>query len=76
MFARASLLLLLSLSGLAVSANAETAVEIERNSGGGGAMIPYLQCVPYARQVSGIRIFGDAHTWWDQAEGHLSLIHI
>ena len=30
---------------------------------------PYLQCVPYARQVTGIRIFGDAHTWWGQAEG-------
>ncbi|GAA4051220.1 CHAP domain-containing protein [Parerythrobacter jejuensis] len=27
----------------------------------------YLQCVPYAREVSGIRIFGDAHTWWEQA---------
>lgn len=32
--------------------------------------LPYLQCVPYARQVSGIRIFGDARTWWDQAAGH------
>ena len=31
--------------------------------------LPYLQCVPYARDVSGIRIFGDAHTWWDQAAG-------
>lgn len=31
--------------------------------------LPYLQCVPYARQVSGIQLFGDAHTWWDQAEG-------
>ncbi|UIP08240.1 CHAP domain-containing protein [Erythrobacter sp. SDW2] len=30
---------------------------------------PYLQCVPYAREVSGIAIFGDAYTWWDQAEG-------
>lgn len=29
----------------------------------------YLQCVPYARQLTGIQIFGDAHTWWDQAEG-------
>lgn len=28
-----------------------------------------LQCVPYARQLSGIRIFGDAWTWWDQADG-------
>ena len=75
MVARASLLLLLSLSGLAVTANAETAVEIDRNSGGGGTQDPYLQCVPYARQVSGIRIFGDAHTWWDQAEGHYARGH-
>jgi len=27
------------------------------------------QCVPFAREVSGVRIFGDAWTWWDQAEG-------
>jgi surface antigen len=39
-------------------------------SGGGSMKLPpYLQCVPYARQVSGIRLFGDAHTWWHQAEG-------
>lgn len=28
-----------------------------------------LQCVPYARQLSGIQIYGDAHTWWGQAAG-------
>jgi len=28
-----------------------------------------LQCVPFARQASGIQIFGDASTWWDQAAG-------
>jgi surface antigen len=28
-----------------------------------------LQCVPYARALSGVSIFGDAHTWWGQAEG-------
>lgn len=28
-----------------------------------------LQCVPYARAHSGIKIYGDAYTWWDQAEG-------
>jgi surface antigen len=28
-----------------------------------------LQCVPYAREHSGIEIFGDAYTWWDKAEG-------
>ncbi|WP_298191645.1 CHAP domain-containing protein [Novosphingobium sp.] len=31
--------------------------------------LPYIQCVPYARMISGIRLFGDAHTWWDQAAG-------
>ncbi|MBU6394879.1 MAG: CHAP domain-containing protein [Sphingomonadales bacterium] len=33
------------------------------------AALPYIQCVPYARRVSGIRLYGDAHTWWDQAAG-------
>lgn len=28
-----------------------------------------LQCVPYARQISGIQIYGDANTWWAQAAG-------
>src|SRR5689334_6936645 len=28
-----------------------------------------LQCVPYARQASGVRIYGDAYTWWDKAAG-------
>ena len=37
--------------------------------GGSSALPPYLQCVPYARQVTGIQIRGDAWTWWDQAEG-------
>jgi surface antigen len=30
---------------------------------------PGLQCVPYARQRSGIRIRGNAWTWWRKAEG-------
>jgi surface antigen len=28
----------------------------------------YLQCVPYARDKSGIQIYGDAHTWWNSAK--------
>jgi hypothetical protein len=27
------------------------------------------QCVPYARQVSGIELHGDAWTWWEGAAG-------
>jgi surface antigen len=30
----------------------------------------YLQCAPYARQVSGVDIHGNAWTWWSQAAGH------
>lgn len=29
----------------------------------------WTECVPYARRISGIQIYGDAHTWWDQAAG-------
>jgi surface antigen len=29
----------------------------------------YWECVPFARLMSGIQIFGDAHTWWQQAAG-------
>jgi len=25
--------------------------------------------VPYARAHSGVKLYGDAYTWWDQAEG-------
>ena len=28
-----------------------------------------IQCVPYARQLTSIQIYGDAHTWWGQADG-------
>ena len=29
----------------------------------------YWQCVPAARILSGIQLFGDAYTWWRQAAG-------
>ena len=36
---------------------------------GGAFADDYWQCVPFARLVSGIQIFGDAWTWWNQAAG-------
>jgi surface antigen len=33
------------------------------------APVMALQCVPYARQASGVQIFGNAKTWWAQAQG-------
>lgn len=29
----------------------------------------HWECVPFARAVSGIQIFGDAYLWWNQADG-------
>ncbi len=29
----------------------------------------HVECVPIARAQSGIAIYGDAHTWWGQADG-------
>jgi surface antigen len=35
----------------------------------GAAADTYWQCVPFARLISGVQIFGDAYTWWRQAIG-------
>jgi surface antigen len=35
----------------------------------GASADTYWQCVPFARLLSGIQIFGDAWTWWQQAAG-------
>ena len=36
----------------------------------GKSLLDYVgQCVPFARAASGIEIYGDAWTWWAQAEG-------
>ena len=29
----------------------------------------YLQCVPFARMISGVELFGRAASWWHQAIG-------
>jgi surface antigen len=40
-----------------------------------GDALPYRQCVPFARSASGIQLYGDAHTWWDQAQGQYARGH-
>lgn len=39
------------------------------------ASAQYWQCAPYAREVSGIQIRGNANTWWDQAAGRYERGH-
>jgi surface antigen len=71
MIRRLSCLASLALALASGAASADPVIDDSRLVSGGGSssLPPYLQCVPYARQVSGIAIYGDAHTWWGQAEG-------
>jgi CHAP domain len=36
---------------------------------GGAAQGSVLECAPYARAVSGVRLFGEADAWWNEAAG-------
>ena len=69
--------LLLAAGALAISGAPALAKSIDGFDGGGatGELQPYLQCVPYAREISGIQIYGDAWTWWDQAAGRYARGH-
>ncbi len=40
-----------------------------RDTRPGSGIAPGIQCVPYARARSGVQLYGDAHTWWNQAAG-------
>ncbi len=88
--AQAGLLAGLALFASALSACATAPAPIARGGGWGGpsAPDPYysgdprvetpaapLQCVPFARAASGIEIYGDANTWWMQAEGRYPRSH-
>lgn len=39
------------------------------SAGGRRSESSSLECVPYARQMTGVQLYGDAASWWDQADG-------
>lgn len=53
----------------ATGAQARSAASQAFGGAPGASLSGVLECVPYARDTSGIRIYGDAHTWWSQAAG-------
>lgn len=68
----ASGLLAAACASPSVERGASTAASASRAAGGSAVMIAAsqpLQCVPYARQLSGLDIRGDAWSWWPAAEG-------
>lgn len=36
---------------------------------GHSEVVNSIECAPFARQISGIDLYGDAASWWNQAEG-------
>lgn len=68
---------LLALAMVAGPVAARSTIDFDGDAGGGEsrARRPYLQCVPYAREVTGVQIYGDAHTWWGQAAGRYGRGH-
>lgn len=59
----------LCMAGTVHAESPDFARDVFRRSASASTPTGYLECVPYARQVSGIALYGDAHTWWDQAKG-------
>jgi hypothetical protein len=51
---------------------ADEAENVQPKTPGLVSMSARLQCVPYAREQSGVEIFGDAHHWWRKAVGRFT----
>ena len=67
-------LLALALEGCANTGDVMDYGQIPMSPEPGHAMVQEdtpkpLQCVPYARDHSAVKIHGDAYTWWNQAAG-------
>lgn len=60
---------LISAGGLAGRAPVDRLPDVEGDDARVTDYAANLQCVPFARQLSGVEIFGDANTWWRQAAG-------
>lgn len=56
-------------TALAAPAQARTGLNEYEDQKVRGELPAVLQCVPFARQLTGVQIYGDAHTWWGQAAG-------
>ncbi|PEQ14614.1 CHAP domain-containing protein [Novosphingobium sp. PC22D] len=66
------------LAAIALGASLAMPLHAATSSDDGAAsntMRNVLQCVPYARKLTGISIFGDAYTWWQQAQGRYARGH-
>lgn len=54
---------------LGLAACADTSGPPPSLSAAGGAHYPGINCAPFARELSGIALYGDAASWWEQSRG-------
>ena len=55
--------------GLAAAAALSACAGPRQPTSAGASHAAVMECAPYARQVSGIQLYGDAADWWEQAAG-------
>lgn len=60
---------LLLVLGVAACGSSRSAPVPAAASAPAGSHHPGLTCAPFARELSGIALYGDAATWWDGASG-------
>ena len=63
---RAAFACLAALAGLSACAGTPRTSSASLSHGGS------VECAPYAREVSGIQLYGDAADWWEAAAGRYS----
>ncbi len=67
---------LLALLGLGAIPATASAAPPAASASGSGSLLNYVgQCVPFARAASGIQLYGNAWTWWEQADGKYQRSH-
>ncbi len=60
------LMALLLLAALSACASGGRGTQLSQGS---GVTYPGITCAPFARELSGIALYGDAASWWDNAAG-------
>jgi hypothetical protein len=63
------LVAVLAISALAACGSAPRPELSASGYAGRGTSYPGISCAPFARELSGIALYGDAATWWDSAAG-------
>lgn len=60
---------LLGAAAVAACGGAPKSGPVVAGSYGQGVAYPGINCAPFARELSGIALYGDAASWWDNAAG-------